>query len=405
MPILRFFILCASVVLATAVTATESPFLRHALEGFDAWDTDNDKSLTVREIEYAIASPDVKQEKAAAVVALRRVARSRSNPVRAFTKDDIRRMSGMVVVDDSADVSYDREESADNDARPAGFDKFYAAALKRIQSTPRELIVGGVPKLDDFKQGRLGSCFCLAPLTALVYADPKEAAKMFKPSPDGETVTVTFGKNNPVKVTRITDGEIALATGTGNNGVWAATFEKAVGQMRAASRASENSPTPLSIVSRGGSAGSMLSVLTGNTIERFSCRPWFEDSATPKAELEEKLRELRSLMKSATLEKRLMTAGTPSKKNLKVPSLSRGHAYAVLGYDARSDLVTFRDPHGQNFTPRGTPGLKNGYVIKQGIFRAPLPEVVQFMGGFAFEQKTPLKTKGYVEYAPSSAND
>jgi hypothetical protein len=391
-------LILAAVLLFTAghASAAESPFLRHALEGFDQWDANKDGSLSIGEIETAIASPAVVREKAAAAVALRRVAKNKKNPVNAYSKDDIKRMTGAVVED-----TRDTEENPDNDNRPGGFEKYYDAALKRITTTRRELIVGGAPKLDEFKQGRLGSCFCLAPLSALVYADPKAAANLFKVSPDGEFVTVTFGKDTPVKVSRVTDGEIALASGTGQNGVWSATYEKAVGQLRSAGKADESSPTPLSVVSRGGSAGSMLSVLTGNEIERFSCKPWFEGANTPKAELDKKLVELRTLLRTSIAQKKLMTAGT-SGKTRKVPSLSRGHAYAVIGYDAKTDMVTIRDPHCQDFKPKGAPGLENGYVVKQGIFKAPLFEVTQFMAGFAFEQNTRSKGKGYVNYTAAT---
>lgn len=391
----RLLAFSSCVILATSAVAADSDFLRNALAGFDTWDANKDGSLTVGEIEYAIASPDVKGDKAAAVVALRRVARNKKNPVAAYTKDDIRRMAGA-----SIDDSRDNEENPDNDNRPASFDKYYDTALKRITSTRRDLITGGTPKLDEFKQGRLGSCFCLAPLSALVYADPKAAAALFKPSPDGSTVTVTFGKTTPVTVSRLTDGEVALVTGTGDNGIWAGTYEKAVGQLRS-QKSDENAPTPLAVVSRGGSAGSMLSVLTGNSIERFSCKPWAEDSTTPKVELDKKLGELRAMLKTATAGKRLMTAGT-SGKTRKVPSLSRGHAYAVLSYDAKTDLITIRDPHGQDFTPKGEPGLENGYAVKQGIFKAPAADVVRFMGGFAFELNTPAKSKGYTDYDSTS---
>lgn len=386
----RRFLLCALAFAVTQVVAADTPFLRNALSGFDSWDSDQDGSLTIGEIEHAIASPEVKGERAAAVVALRRVARSRSNPVSAYTKDDIKRLSGTLSIDDSRDNEEDTDE---NRRGPANFDRYYSDALKKINSTRRDLFVGA-PSLDGFKQGRLGSCFCLAPLSAMAYTDPKALTALFKPSADGSKITVTFGKNHPVEVTRLTDGEIALAATTGDNGVWAATYEKAVGQLRLADRNSDASPTPLSVVARGGSAGTMLSVLTGNAIQRFSCKPWFEDAKTPKAELDRKLVELRALLKSATADKRLMTAGT-SGKTRKVPRLSRGHAYGVLGYDAKTDLVTIRDPHGQTFKPKGSPGLVNGYTINQGIFQAPLTEVVQFMAGFAFQLNTPAKTRGY----------
>jgi len=169
-------------------------------------------------------------------------------------------------------------------------------------------------------------------------------------------------------------------------------------------KAAEDGATPLSVVSKGGSAGTMLSVLTGKEIKRYTCKPWFEDSTATKAEKDKQLADMRAAFKAATANHRLMTGGT-SGKTRKVPSLSRGHAYALLAYDAKTDTVTIRDPHGQDFNPKGSPGIENGYPVKSGIFKAPLTEAVQFMAGFAVAQDTPAKTKAYGATASATAVD
>jgi len=392
----RFLSICVLALAggAAAFAANTTPFLSHALAGFDKWDTDHDGTLTAEEIELAVASSDVTGEDAAAVVALRRVARNKKNPVASYTKESIAALSSSLRISDTRDD----EEETDENKRPANFDKYYEAALKKIKETPKELFVGGLPKIEEFKQGRLGTCFCLASLSALAKQNPKAVVDLFKENPDG-TLSVTFGKDTTVRITKLTDGEVALASTTGQNGRWAGTYEKAVGQLRSIEKTNAPTPTPLAVASRGGSAGSMMSVLTGKEIQRFSCAPWQETSKASGAEQEKKLNELRALLKAATAEKRLMTAGT-SAKTRKVPSLSRNHAYAVLGYDAKTDTVTLRDPHGQDFTPKGTPGLDNGYPVHQGIYSAPLSDVVQFMAGFAVQ----LTTKRQVASASGGSN-
>lgn len=398
----RLYLLGAFALAVTRLSAADSTFLKNAMVGFDQWDKNKDGSVSVNEIEAAIASQDVKGEQAAAAVALRRVAKNKQAPIEAYTKDDIKRMSGSLAIVDSRD----NEDATTDEERkkPANFNGYYEAAMKKINA--RQPLFVGTPKLDGFKQGRLGSCFCLAPLTALIYSDPKAASTLIKPSADGTKITVTFGKDNAVVITPITDGELALATTTGENGIWAATYEKAVGQLRMSDKAAEEGATPLSTVSKGGSAGTMLSVLTGKEIKRYTCKPWFEDSKATKADQDKQIADMRIAFKAATADHRLMTGGT-SGKTRKVPSLSRGHAYALLGYDAKTDMVTLRDPHGQTSNPEGdgTPNMKNGYVVKFGIFKAPLTEAVQFMAGFAVALDAPAKTKGYGTTASATAVD
>lgn len=382
-------------LIATPLCATAgTPFVKSALAGFADWDADHDNALTLAELDAAVASPSVGGEAAAAAAALNRAARNKKHPVAAYRREDIDRLATTLKIDDSRDA----EESPDP-ARPASgsLERYYDSALRKINERPRALFVGE-PRLDRFRQGRLGTCFCLAPLTALAYSDPRAVVALFNPSPDGSRITVTFGRDNAVEIAPLTDGEIALGTDTGGNGLWAATYEKAVGRLRLDSKPSPS--TPYATATRGGSAGTMLSVLTGRAIRRFSCKPWLDSAATPPPELDRKLGELRALLLAASQEKRLMTAGTSS-RTVKVPSLASDHAYAILGYDESSDLVTVRDPHGQNFTPGGPAGLVNGYTVRQGIFRIPLSEIVRLMAGFAFELDAPAAGKGYPAADPA----
>jgi hypothetical protein len=390
LPIILLPITTASVTANAGTT-----FVQSALAGFDSWDTDHDGSLNLSELDAAVASPSVVGESAAAAAALTRAARGKKQPVAVFKREDITRLSSTLKITDPRDA----DEPSDSSRIGTGsLEHYYDSALRKITARPRALFVGE-PQLDHFRQGRLGTCFCLAPLTALAYSDPRAVTALFKTSPDGSRITVTFGRDNSVEIAPLTDGEIALGTDTGGNGLWAATYEKAVGRLRLDSKATSYPSTPYATATRGGSAGTMLSVLTGRSIKRFSCKPWM-GADSPPAESERLLGELRTLLGSASREKRLMTAGT-STKTVKVPSLSANHAYAILGYDAHTDLVTVRDPHGQNFTPAGAPGLINGYEVHQGIFQIPVPDIVHLMAGFAFELDTPSLVKGYPSSDPA----
>lgn len=375
--------------------AAASPAVRDALAGFARWDADGDGALDGAEMDRAIASPDTRGGEAAAAVALRRIAR-RATPGedKRFTRDSILGLSALPRIDSAANDEGNPEADAP-DSR-ADIDRYHAAAMRKINQSPRGLFVGE-PRLAGFRQGRLGTCFSLAPLAALMNADPERAARIFHAAPDGSSFTVVFGLGYSVTVTPLTDGEIALGADTGGNGFWAALYEKAVGELR---RGASDAP-PHAIATRGGSAGAMVVALTGRSIRRFSCKPWLPGSKFDDQERAEKLNELRELLRAGAAGKKLMTAGT-SGKTLKVPSLSRNHAYAVLGYDAATDLVTFRDPHGQDFEPAGQAGLKHGYPVARGIFRVPASDAVRIMSGFAFETDELAPAPGYPKSADAS---
>lgn len=339
-------------------------------DSFTKWDADHDASLTIEEVNWALASPENKGAEAAALAAIYRASRSKSRPFAPPYS------VGQLV---TAFTLPGKNQDLDNEPDLPDLAGFYNAAFERIESSPRELFVSGSPTLETFRQGKIGSCFCLAPMAALIHRDAKDAAARFTPAEDGWSVHISPKRS--VWVSQPTDGELAISSSTGNDGVWSTVYEKAVGQLRIEDKGAKGPPL---IAATAGSAGTMVSVLTGHTIKRFSCSPW-RKAETSEDTKTEKLKELRALLADAMAGNRLITAGTASKGS-KVPGISSWHAYAVLGYDAGADTVTLRDPHGKKFQPKGTPGLANGYPIEKGVFDVPLAQVVEFMGGFAFEQ-------------------
>lgn len=351
----------------------DGDFLAEVRRQFATWDRDGDGALSAVEVELAIANPAVQGRAAAAAAALRGAVGGRNNTPRTLTLDALAALTRRAVPAE--------EEGGEFSVEPPELEQRFAAGLKRIENAPRRLFGDGAPRLEGFRQGRLGSCYALAPLAALINRDPAQAAALFHPSDDG-SITVRFGNGRTVQVMPPTDGEIALASTSGGDGYWSVVYEKAVGLLRAPEAGTPDRPTPLSIASRGGSAGTMLSIITGREIERFSCRP-FLGAPPPKAD-DERLTPLRRLLVATLHNGRLATAGTL--RNPANPPRFRGvHAYAVLAYDEKADVVTVRDPHAHDYTPDGAPGIAHGYPTKAGIVRIPLVEMVTFFSGFAFE--------------------
>jgi hypothetical protein len=226
----------------------------------------------------------------------------------------------------------------------------------------------------------MGNCFSLAPLGAMLHRDPAQVRAMFRENADG-TFDVKLGAKM-VRVAAPTEAEIALSSSNEASGLWSNVYEKAAGSARNELRPEkERVTTPLDAIARGGSAGTMLAFLTGNPMERFSLK-WAKDEKTSPEESATRLRELREKLLAAIAARRCITTGT-AKPTL--PGLRGNHAFAVIGFSESTDEVRIWDPHGDAFTPKGTPDSTTGFPRKDGVFELPLGVFVKQFTGLAFE--------------------
>ncbi len=98
------------------------------------------------------------------------------------------------------------------------------------------------------------------------------------------------------------------------------------------------------------------------------------------------LAALRKDLNAAQREHRLVKAATPDGK--KTPGIASRHAYAILGYNKETDLVTVWNPWGNNFTPKGPDGLQNGYTTKTGLFDILLKDLLTIFHDITFETQS-----------------
>jgi hypothetical protein len=339
------------------------PFLDAVECRFDDWDGNDDGTLSVAELDAAVADTGTRGPAAAAVAALKRASRSRRYQLPALTRGSIRDLAGA-------------KPASDRPNLPAMF----AGGLAAIERADRRLFAAGKPRFETIHQGKLGNCFCLAPLAAVLGRDPRRVVQMFEPRSDGG-YRVTLGTRT-VDVPPVTDAELAMTAGNEQDGVWINVYEKAIGTARLLDKPpAERTGTAIDDIARGGSAGTMLSYITGHKIQRFSCK-FARDEAVSSARREELLSQLRTFMAQAEREKRPMTCGT---EKTTTPGLTPNHAYAILGYDAQTCRVRLWNPHGSEFKPQGPAGLEHGYPRRDGIFEMPLAEFVLAFAGLAVE--------------------
>ena len=339
---------------------TSNDFIAGLQRNFGKWDLNHDGILSSNELDTAVADPQTIGANAAIAAALKRASRQSKVSVPPLTIANIT----LVTVERNPDLT-----------------QMFREGCKRIASiTNRTLFSEKVPKLELIHQGKLGNCFCLAPLGAMVHGHPDQVAAMFAPETNGN-YWVQLGKK-AVEVSPPTDAEIAMTSSNEHGDIWVNLYEKAVGTARNDERAPEHRlGSPLDALAHGGSAGTMLAYLTGHQITRFSFK-FAKAPASATNNPAERLRELRQKLAAAVAEKRLMTSGTVKPST---PGLTPNHAYAVLDYNEVSDTVQLWNPHGQNFHPKGLPGPETGYPTRNGIFEIPVEQFVHQFSGIAFE--------------------
>jgi hypothetical protein len=168
--------------------------------------------------------------------------------------------------------------------------------------------------------------------------------------------------------------------------MWINLYEKAVGEARNAEKPLElRTHSPIDAMARGGSAGTMLSFITGHKIQRFSFVFAKQEDLTDEQRLQI-LDALRAYLREAVDQHQSMTCGT---EKTTTPGLNSNHAYAVLTYEQTSDCVTLWNPHGGQFSPKHPAGLEHGYPSKDGVFSIPLEHFVKQFAGMARETDLP----------------
>jgi hypothetical protein len=356
------------VIMAPQATADDAvdrakPFLQAVDSRFGHWDRNADGVLSIAELDAVVADPKTTGSTAAAVAALKRASRSRRYRLPPLSAENIAELAVAKSGDDRPNL-------------PAMFDE----GLTAIERADRRLFVSGGPRLETVHQGKLGNCFCLAPLAALVERDPKRVAAIFQPGSEGG-YHVTLGTRS-VDVPTVTDAQLAMTAGNEQDGVWINVYEMAIGTARILDKpAAERTGSAIDDIARGGSAGTILSYITGHKIQRFYFK-FARDESLSAAKREQHLGELRAFLARAETGRRPMTCGT---EKTTTPGLTPNHAYAILGYHAEGARVRLWNPHGSDFTPKGAAGLEHGYPRKDGVFEMPLAEFVRQFAGMAVE--------------------
>ncbi|PIQ25581.1 hypothetical protein COW36_21295 [bacterium (Candidatus Blackallbacteria) CG17_big_fil_post_rev_8_21_14_2_50_48_46] len=233
----------------------------------------------------------------------------------------------------------------------------------------RELFPKGIESIrpDHIEQGELGDCYFLAAVASLANTPQgkKQILNMIKDHGNG-TFTVTFPGKNPVKINAPTEMELSLYSNAGQDGMWLSVLEKSYAELK-------NQSSWVPFLQRSNpydkiGNGAFLSVGVGAVTGK---------STDTDVLLITSLDTLRSKLKAATAQNRVITAGinkslNPWNEGTTANGLPMAHAYSVLAYDAKSDQITIRNPWGSTEVTDASGRVRDG--VNDGTFKMPLSE-------------------------------
>ena len=334
---------------ALPVQDFQQRFVKAASSGFSRWDKDGDGFIGLRESTRAIADKTNRGDEAAAVATLHEILRRTDWPVNAISleqvRDSVRRPSAFPPTDPPWELRFSTMAAAVN--APKG-----------------QLFGPGAPKIDGIRQGREGDCYLIASVGAMAERNPDRIRAFFKELPNNR-FEIQF-KGAIIQVEELTDAERALAATSGNQGSWMSLLEKGWGVVLQKIRR-ESFGNALDRAGGGGDPALVIRYLTGR--KTISRQILLEDGAA------EILRDLDYSLRSAMEEKRLVCATTD--RRALPQGLVPTHAYAVLGYDPKTRLVTVWNPWGIDFEPAPGMGFKGGYETRKGRFNVALSDFIK----------------------------
>lgn len=340
---------------------------------FPSWVRDGSDCLTPSRVHQLVLDPNVKGDEAAAVAAIHIYFRSHKGATCLMKADLLR-----------ADMLEDQPKRSEDLPRTRGFKNRFRKFSQHIKRVPRFVFADNAPRLEGIHQGPLGDCWVVSCVGAAVHFNPLRLKEMIVSQPDG-SCAVQFRNGSQVRVQSLTDGQIALSSTSGDQGLWLNVLEQAFGQVRQEFSAKYRDELGLDSISRGGNPRRIITLLTGHAARHVHIRRKGAKGFPPDLGRRPQLvAQVRDIIREAVTHGRILCAGTTVRGEIP-PGIRRSHDYAIIGYEAQTDTVTLWDPHGANFEPKGPPGLQNGYSMVKGILRMPSRDFTLIFGGLFVE--------------------
>jgi hypothetical protein len=378
-------VLCLGFVHVARADVSRDSFSAVVQANFSKWDRNHDGKLDAREVAALVTDHSVQGNAAAALAAIHAYQRGQKNGGVPLTLDLLTHPR------EGASGRRDKQEHLPH------FEGNYHSYCNHLKKAPREIFVDKAPTLDAFRQGNLGDCYFLSSVGAAISLNAAAVKSMVHVHPDG-ACDLTFRNGIHVHVPRLTDAEICLGSSAGQQGLWLNILEKGFGlaRLHRARKGVKVGEVSLDAISKGGDTDETISLFTGRKAELLSYRrgKGKEKSPPPAHELPVLEAKTRALLRTAVAGRFMLCAGTPAGKM--PPGVVNDHAYAVLGYDGKTDTLHLWNPWGNHFEPKGGTGLEHGYSTKGGHFDMPLRDFVRVYEELYYETAVPYGARRVV---------
>lgn len=263
-----------------------TPFVTVLMRDWPKWDANHDDVLSVAEVERAVADRSVTGNDAAAVAAIKLLARTTNvgEPMtRAYFEQYDRAAIPFVGTERLTDGETIDLPVADEPAAPragrakalkADFDLYFVKCKARLARAH----TGGAPAwpaeiteaaaLEHACQGPLGDCFFVASIGSTVVHRPAALRQWIEPLPDGR-YRANFPGAAAFTFDGLTEGQVAISSTTAGDGAWLAVLEQAFGKYRALLRGQSIDVDGTEILRRGGDSAVTIQQLTGHATRRI----------------------------------------------------------------------------------------------------------------------------------------
>ena len=340
---------------AVALSPAAQHFLVAVRANFALWDLNHDGTLTREEIETDMQNPRIVGEAAAALAALKlgSTLYNHLDQTRSFTP---------------ADIDAIERQLGEGQKLERNFVGYFAAGMKKLQEQPRELFVEGLPRISAIRQDFTTDCYFLSAAGALAQVNPQAIVRLIAANRDG-SFTVSFPGQPGVRVPAPTDSEIATYT-ISKDGIWLSVLQKAFAILRIQHEPQQVSTRePLDSVGFRTGSTRVIELLTGHRSRAIifpsqSRRPL--DSSL--------LTQTRSEIQNALRDRRGVTVSNSH------------HAYAIVAYDPKSDLVTVHNPYDRGGFETWIEGGDKVRRTEEGFFVLPTERLVGNFYNVRFEE-------------------
>jgi hypothetical protein len=240
--------------------------------------------------------------------------------------------------------------------------------MKKLQEQPRELFVEGLPRISAIRQDFTSDCYFLSAVGALAQVNPQAIVRLIAPNRDG-SFTVSFPGQPGVRVPAPTDSEIATYT-ISKDGIWLSVLQKAYAILRIRHEPKQASTRePLDSVGFRTGSTSVMDLLTGHR-SRAIILP-----AQSHRPLDSRLlTQTRAEIQNALRDRREVTASNSH------------HAYAIVAYDSKNDLVTVHNPYDRGGFETWIEGGDKVRRTEEGFFVLPTERLVGNFYNVRFEE-------------------